>query len=55
MVSHEAQIATLDAHTQRPSHHDTTEKFVVAVLFTKTAVYTVDTIHNRRHKETLYG
>jgi len=45
MVSHESQIATLDAHTQKPSHHNTTEKFVVAEV----------TIHNRRHKETLYS
>jgi len=30
-----SQIATLDAHRQKPSHHNTTEKFVVSVTFQK--------------------
>jgi len=31
----QSQIATLDAHRQKPSHHNATEEFVVSVVFQK--------------------
>ena len=36
----------------KPSHHNITEKFVVAILLQKTTICAEDTIHTRRHKET---
>jgi len=32
MKNNKSQIATLDAHTLQPSHHNTMEKFAVAIL-----------------------
>jgi len=56
MVSHESQIATLDAHTQKPRHRNTTKKFVVAALLQKLQfILQIQYITVGRHKETLYS
>ena len=46
------RLYTSSEHKQRqkPSRHNSTEKFVVVIFITKAAIYNQDAIHIRRHK-----